>query len=459
MKVGRNDPCPCGSGRKYKKCCLAADEAAARSARAEAREEPSSNHGTDKVPGPGCDAFSPDVWTTLEKRLSKSARAEFAPVLGKLKESAEFTAKRPAVEAAQDELEAYRHDYEQLIQDERAFMDRAEKLFAEPGFDSMRFSVADLEQAFEAVGSPTAVEGADFVAFAGRVTRFLLDDRQRSALARRLVCLVPDYVANQRYLDAWIIQHNFILVCEPPEEACSPFLLCMFMQALREWNQERSRDERALLDQIGLTPETIREHGCAEVETLLDDVMARQDKAEAVDRFLESHPKLAAEMQAQCRLAEDAAVDLLQREQGQCLLLDDAEVKPWLEMLAERICARPELAESAMRGEEPSKKLTNTFGEIMVGVASEMATDIFTRKRLRRLRDDIETLRTRFEREGNDESLAVSGLLVAASVSTPPAESHVLTKLCLLSIMRATENLRGVTGAPPSRLDSANNPT
>ncbi|MDA0814028.1 MAG: SEC-C metal-binding domain-containing protein [Verrucomicrobia bacterium] len=23
--VGRNDPCPCGSGRKYKKCCLEAD--------------------------------------------------------------------------------------------------------------------------------------------------------------------------------------------------------------------------------------------------------------------------------------------------------------------------------------------------------------------------------------------------------------------------------------------------
>ena len=21
IKVGRNDPCPCGSGKKYKKCC------------------------------------------------------------------------------------------------------------------------------------------------------------------------------------------------------------------------------------------------------------------------------------------------------------------------------------------------------------------------------------------------------------------------------------------------------
>ena len=22
MKIGRNEPCPCGSGRKYKRCCL-----------------------------------------------------------------------------------------------------------------------------------------------------------------------------------------------------------------------------------------------------------------------------------------------------------------------------------------------------------------------------------------------------------------------------------------------------
>jgi hypothetical protein len=29
-RVGRNEPCPCGSGKKYKKCCLAKDEAARR---------------------------------------------------------------------------------------------------------------------------------------------------------------------------------------------------------------------------------------------------------------------------------------------------------------------------------------------------------------------------------------------------------------------------------------------
>ena len=35
-KPGRNDPCPCGSGNKYKKCCLAKDEAAEHEQLAEA---------------------------------------------------------------------------------------------------------------------------------------------------------------------------------------------------------------------------------------------------------------------------------------------------------------------------------------------------------------------------------------------------------------------------------------
>jgi Tfp pilus assembly protein PilF len=31
-KIGRNDLCPCGSGKKYKRCCMTNDEAAARAA-------------------------------------------------------------------------------------------------------------------------------------------------------------------------------------------------------------------------------------------------------------------------------------------------------------------------------------------------------------------------------------------------------------------------------------------
>jgi hypothetical protein len=41
--LGRNDPCHCGSGRKYKQCCLEKDEAAARAASDKATEPASAS--------------------------------------------------------------------------------------------------------------------------------------------------------------------------------------------------------------------------------------------------------------------------------------------------------------------------------------------------------------------------------------------------------------------------------
>ena len=39
MKLGRNDPCHCGSGKKYKQCHLETDEAKERAARAKAADK------------------------------------------------------------------------------------------------------------------------------------------------------------------------------------------------------------------------------------------------------------------------------------------------------------------------------------------------------------------------------------------------------------------------------------
>ena len=49
---GRNDPCHCGSGRKYKHCCLGKDEAKVRAASAEAAEARSAKPETAAAPRP-----------------------------------------------------------------------------------------------------------------------------------------------------------------------------------------------------------------------------------------------------------------------------------------------------------------------------------------------------------------------------------------------------------------------
>ena len=50
-KTGRNDPCPCGSGNKYKKCCLTKDEAAGREQLAAAIQPPASPPHLSSVAG------------------------------------------------------------------------------------------------------------------------------------------------------------------------------------------------------------------------------------------------------------------------------------------------------------------------------------------------------------------------------------------------------------------------
>jgi hypothetical protein len=46
-RPGRNDPCHCGSGRKYKQCCLAKDEAEAAATRAKAAEQAAAAGSTE----------------------------------------------------------------------------------------------------------------------------------------------------------------------------------------------------------------------------------------------------------------------------------------------------------------------------------------------------------------------------------------------------------------------------
>lgn len=60
MKVGRNEPCPCGSGQKYKKCCFEKDAeaeavaarqasaAAAAAAESSKRAEPPGGRADDR---------------------------------------------------------------------------------------------------------------------------------------------------------------------------------------------------------------------------------------------------------------------------------------------------------------------------------------------------------------------------------------------------------------------------
>ena len=94
MQVGRNDPCPCGSGKKYKKCCLAKDEAAARqeyAQRAEAQRElaqvfgeqfPELSPGLPPLPAPTpLEQARAELWGAFEDADNAEVPALFGRLL------------------------------------------------------------------------------------------------------------------------------------------------------------------------------------------------------------------------------------------------------------------------------------------------------------------------------------------------------------------------------------------
>jgi len=76
-RPGRNEPCHCGSGRKYKHCCLAKDDAKARSARKKAAGKEAAETGESADAAAAAPARAPKHKT--EQPWKAAATRGFVP--------------------------------------------------------------------------------------------------------------------------------------------------------------------------------------------------------------------------------------------------------------------------------------------------------------------------------------------------------------------------------------------
>jgi hypothetical protein len=94
-KVGRNDPCPCGSGKKYKKCCMLSSQQEETQPRLSPRFrfEPGSYGGTGSfLPSIAClEQTAPDTWDYYFVLVDPDRI---------------YTKQKPAVSQAEKDLEA-----------------------------------------------------------------------------------------------------------------------------------------------------------------------------------------------------------------------------------------------------------------------------------------------------------------------------------------------------------------
>jgi tetratricopeptide (TPR) repeat protein len=148
MKIGRNQPCPCGSGEKYKRCCLSKDQAS----RLEAASAAQQHAPTALSPPPGF-FFGEDELDKLSNsvvRLINDGRLDEAEVACQ-----ELKAQYPEVidwimrtamlhEARGETHQAIAH-YEQTLQ----YMDDNPEDFEEQSREPFRADIERLKQTLD----------------------------------------------------------------------------------------------------------------------------------------------------------------------------------------------------------------------------------------------------------------------------------------------------------------------
>lgn len=434
--IGRNDPCPCGSGRKYKRCCLAKDEQRA----AQEREH---------VPQPEEDAPSPakapdihQISAMLQELARKSssgkARAEFEDLLAQTRPILDYMEQQPAIEAAAKAIEAHRADFDKLVEDGNAYQERTRALFAEERFAPLRFTADDIQRAFDKVGKRAPGSSDDqFVETMRKAILHLADKQRRNQSAMSMLVHLPDYVAANRPLDAWIIQHCAYLTQEETDDS-NAFLFQMFSYGYDSWVAEQRGREAAMLRELGMDLSALEHMSMEEIEAWLQDQQADPAKRARMEQLLLANPEQRDQAEAKLRQLERDAHKLLERPDAAHLLLSPDEIEPWLPELSEgfaSLCEQfPDLATPF-----PSAAASKAFLDAMLPLVREMIAELFTPERIGTLTAQLKAYRKECFAAGDMKTAELAnGALIYVKDEDEPDCNRFLCALGYLSLMRGS---------------------
>jgi uncharacterized protein YecA (UPF0149 family) len=429
--VGRNDPCPCGSGKKYKHCCLRKD----RQQGIRSRTEPAQVQPQREL------ASALTRLRGLQRRATRRGRADKTPELDQFVELAEevaaFEAMSDEIYAAIDTLEEHRSEFEAMMRSDEV-VDHTRRFFSEERFARWWFTAEDVYRAFEAVGYPEGrIEAQGNVELAEAALLHLVGQEQRARLAWQLLMLLPEYVNAGRYLDAWLVQYSAFQMLETPERS-NPFLSMMFYHGYQEWATEIEDQRRKVVRAIGFDPDEIRtsDPSLEEIEARVQAVWDDPEKRARVEAAQERYAMLAAQTEAEVWEWQQNAMRLLDREDAARLYLSDEEMEPWIPMLEERLGPLSVEVEQALaegRAEDPG--ITDAVSQEMFAISKEMAAKIFTPQRLAQLREELQAYRHDLDAaQDRQAAVSVHGALISLKGDLDPGEEPLLIVICVASI-------------------------
>ncbi len=441
-KPGRNDPCYCGSGKKYKRCHLPLDEAEAASrAHAQATAEPPDEPGAESVQGMGDLGQGAGVFGNIGqifKMAKNSGLLKRSPELRQLFRENEYLLNyakhHTEIEAASAKLEPYEEEFQALFQDRKAFLRRNEAVFDEQRFVPLRFAAADVERAFRKLGQPPADEQSDEAyEFYRRAILFLTPKELRNKLSAELLIHVPKYVEQGRFIDALVLNFAAQVTTQEPNEP-NVFLWCMFLHGMRAWDAQREEEQKAAFREMGL--DLTEGMDLDETESWLAEQCSDPAKNARLEQLLKAHPELARQSKASLEIGRREAINLLDRPDGACLMLGFEELAPLIPSHSGKFQQMlqqygPSEGEAAI----PQERREEACWNVYLPAVRDMSKRIFTPERIQRLVADMKAYRKRlFDAGEKKAAYYLSSAISYVEHEDDPSLNTFLINLCAKSL-------------------------
>ena len=403
IKFGRNEPCHCGSGKKYKKCHVAADQAERDRQR---REEQSSNPADELS-----EAFS------LAKEGSLPAGANLStddPKLGGLSPQSkeillEYVQRREEIERAGEALDGHWEAAESICADPERFSDIAGELFGDPRFDALRFTADDVHRAFEKVGF-ASMETLDeeSVNILVKAMLHVADKKRRMVLGVGLLIHLPDFVSSGRYLEACLLQ---LLAFETMEktEKTNAFLYHMFTSGYETFVAESQAYQEAIFEEFGLDPVEMKNMSPLEAKQKLVETFSDPLRNELAEKLFARDPIYREASLARLDELRDRSSELVDREDTPFLEFSREEALPWFERFSDAYEEWAKNPENTLTEDSPP----DIFEDVLQPILRQMATSLFTPARIEQLVDDL----TEFQNERFEAGDRESASLAEAAIS------------------------------------------
>jgi len=387
--------------------------------------------------------MSTEFWNDLEKKLPADTRKEHAEMFSEIKSMTAFDENRTEIEQASYKLEKYRKKFERLCRKPGKILKISEKLFSEECFEPMRFTTSDLQRAFDKWGyMPTDEADESFFEKMRNVIAFMADKKRQDSLSLRLMHFLPAYVAKKRYMDAWVIQHSAVLMRESNGEVIPPFLMCMFMRVLDEWENDRYSEQAEMFSKLGVSNDDIQRGGFDGVDSLVREMMSKEGADEELHEFLDKHPEFRALTEAQCSKSTNTVVEFLEREDARSFLLSYDDIEEWMPVYEQRLSEDSNYLEVGALDKPASEEDQHHFFDIVYSVSRDMADELLTKERLNQLEGEIQAYRKKLRRRDKKLKMAVSALIMAIQSESAPSENHVLTMYCLISFREVISDMQ-----------------